>query len=154
MRLLIHNCRPDIIVECLTPDFRGDMAAVRHLAASGLDVFAHNIETVHSLQVRPLAFFPPILPPAKGAVDMQVDLIWRSSEQLFFGKLLFPKLLRQAPPPPQAAVFRMTARCLSEWRHYMRRRLPTANAWTHCSLRQCPPVMGRMCSEKGAQSCR
>jgi lipoyl synthase len=38
-------------VECLTPDFRGDMAAVRHLAASGLDVFAHNIETVDRLQV-------------------------------------------------------------------------------------------------------
>jgi lipoate synthase len=44
-------CRPDIIVECLTPDFRGDLAAVRHLAASGLDVFAHNIETVDRLQV-------------------------------------------------------------------------------------------------------
>ena len=45
------RCRPDIIVECLTPDFRGDRAAVRHLAASGLDVFAHNIETVDRLQV-------------------------------------------------------------------------------------------------------
>lgn len=44
--------RPDIIVECLTPDFRGDMGAVRHLARSGLDVFAHNIETVASLQDR------------------------------------------------------------------------------------------------------
>ena len=40
------------MVECLTPDFRGDLAAVRHLAASGLDVFAHNIETVDRLQVR------------------------------------------------------------------------------------------------------
>ena len=38
-------------MECLTPDFQGDMAAVRHLAASGLDVFAHNIETVDRLQV-------------------------------------------------------------------------------------------------------
>ena len=44
--------RPDIVVECLTPDFRGDLGAVRHLARSGLDVFAHNIETVHRLQVR------------------------------------------------------------------------------------------------------
>ena len=44
--------RPDILVECLTPDFRGDLAAVRHLAASGLDVFAHNVETVDRLQVR------------------------------------------------------------------------------------------------------
>lgn len=38
-------------VECLTPDFRGDLDAVRHLARSGLDVFAHNVETVERLQV-------------------------------------------------------------------------------------------------------
>ena len=43
--------RPQTLVECLTPDFRGDLAAVRHLAASGLDVFAHNLETVERLQV-------------------------------------------------------------------------------------------------------
>ena len=42
----------DILVECLTPDFRGDMEAVRLLAESGLDVFAHNIETVERLQRR------------------------------------------------------------------------------------------------------
>jgi hypothetical protein len=50
--------RPDILVECLTPDFRGDLAAVRHLAASGLDVYAHNVETVDRLQVRPAALAP------------------------------------------------------------------------------------------------
>lgn len=44
--------KPDILVECLTPDFRGDMAAVQLLASSGLDVYAHNIETVHRLQRR------------------------------------------------------------------------------------------------------
>lgn len=44
-------CRPEILVECLTPDFQGDMNAVRNLAQSGLDVFAHNIETVAGLQV-------------------------------------------------------------------------------------------------------
>lgn len=44
--------KPDILVECLTPDFRGDLDAVRHLAGSGLDVYAHNIETVASLQRR------------------------------------------------------------------------------------------------------
>ena len=44
-------CRPEILVECLTPDFQGDMDAVRNLAQSGLDVFAHNIETVAGLQV-------------------------------------------------------------------------------------------------------
>ena len=44
--------RPDILVECLTPDFRGDLDAVKLLAGSGLDVFAHNVETVERLQKR------------------------------------------------------------------------------------------------------
>ncbi|CAL5224299.1 g6965 [Coccomyxa viridis] len=48
----LKGLRPDILVECLTPDFRGDLAAVRHLAKSGLDVYAHNMETVHRLQRR------------------------------------------------------------------------------------------------------
>jgi len=44
--------RPDILVECLTPDFQGNVEHVRHLARSGLDVFAHNVETVEALQRR------------------------------------------------------------------------------------------------------
>ncbi|KAK1886933.1 Lipoyl synthase mitochondrial [Dissostichus eleginoides] len=39
-----------ILVECLTPDFRGDLAAVEKIALSGLDVYAHNVETVRELQ--------------------------------------------------------------------------------------------------------
>lgn len=36
---------------CFTvPDFRGDPACVERVATSGLDVFAHNIETVEELQ--------------------------------------------------------------------------------------------------------
>ena len=38
------------MVECLTPDFRGDMEAVTTVALSGLEVYAHNIETVKQLQ--------------------------------------------------------------------------------------------------------
>ena len=37
-------------MECLTPDFRGDLAAVEKIALSGLDVYAHNVETVRELQ--------------------------------------------------------------------------------------------------------
>ena len=47
----LKQLRPDIRCECLTPDFRGDLEAVRHLASSGLDVYAHNLETVDRLQV-------------------------------------------------------------------------------------------------------
>ena len=44
-------CRSNsILVECLTPDFGGDMQLVDQVAKSGLDVYAHNIETVEDLQ--------------------------------------------------------------------------------------------------------
>jgi len=48
----MKKLKPGLLVECLTPDFKGDMASVRHLATSGLDVYAHNIETVERLQRR------------------------------------------------------------------------------------------------------
>ena len=41
-----------ILVEALTPDFRGDLKLVEKVATSGLDVYAHNIETVERLQRR------------------------------------------------------------------------------------------------------
>ena len=41
---------PKILCEALVPDFKGDITAVERLAKSGLDVYAHNIETVKSLQ--------------------------------------------------------------------------------------------------------
>jgi len=39
-------------VECLAPDFRGDLKLAEQVALSGLDVFAHNLETVERLQGR------------------------------------------------------------------------------------------------------
>ncbi|GJX23409.1 lipoyl synthase, chloroplastic [Tanacetum coccineum] len=42
--------KPEIMVECLTSDFRGDLESMSMLANSGLDVFAHNVETVKRLQ--------------------------------------------------------------------------------------------------------
>jgi len=41
---------PDILVECLVSDFQGDVKSVNRLATSGLDVYAHNMETVARLQ--------------------------------------------------------------------------------------------------------
>ena len=43
---------PALLVETLTPDFRGDMDLVANVATAGLDVYAHNIETVERLQRR------------------------------------------------------------------------------------------------------
>lgn len=44
----IHRA-PKILVECLTGDFQGDLTCVERVATSGLDVYAHNIETVEAL---------------------------------------------------------------------------------------------------------
>ncbi|SOV24483.1 lipoyl synthase [Plasmodium sp. DRC-Itaito] len=47
---LVKFSRPDILIECLVSDFQGNIDSVRKLAFSGLDVYAHNIETVKRLQ--------------------------------------------------------------------------------------------------------
>lgn len=46
----IKRRNSSILVECLTPDFRGDLKCVETIVRSGLDVFAHNVETVEGLQ--------------------------------------------------------------------------------------------------------
>lgn len=45
----IKSLCPTTAVEALTPDFQGDVAAVETVVASGLDVFAQNLETVERL---------------------------------------------------------------------------------------------------------
>ncbi len=44
--------KKDLLVEALTPDFRGELNLVENVALSGLDVYAHNVETVERLQKR------------------------------------------------------------------------------------------------------
>ncbi|PFH58584.1 hypothetical protein XA68_13486 [Ophiocordyceps unilateralis] len=41
--------KPSLLVEALTGDFAGNMDMVRLVADSGLDVYAHNVETVEGL---------------------------------------------------------------------------------------------------------
>ncbi len=41
--------KPSLLVEALTGDFAGDLECVRLVAESGLDVYAHNVETVEGL---------------------------------------------------------------------------------------------------------
>ncbi|KAL5337590.1 mitochondrial Lipoyl synthase [Aspergillus crustosus] len=45
----IKQKAPSILVECLTGDYRGDLDMVAITARSGLDVYAHNVETVEAL---------------------------------------------------------------------------------------------------------
>lgn len=46
----IKRLNPNIIVEALVSDFQGDVEAVRIIVESGLDVYAHNVETTKRLQ--------------------------------------------------------------------------------------------------------
>jgi lipoic acid synthetase len=46
----LKTTEPELIVEALVGDFAGDRAAIDVVVESGMDVFAHNIETVERLQ--------------------------------------------------------------------------------------------------------
>ncbi|WOL15350.1 lipoyl synthase 1, chloroplastic [Canna indica] len=81
--------KPDILVECLTSDFRGDLEAVSLLVDSGLDVFAHNIETVRRLQriVRdPRAGYEQSLSVLKHAKVHKNGMVTKSSIMLGLGE--------------------------------------------------------------------
>lgn len=46
----IKRLSSSMLVECLTPDFQGNKENIKTVALSGLDVYAHNIETVQEYQ--------------------------------------------------------------------------------------------------------
>jgi lipoic acid synthetase len=47
---LLKYKKSELLVECLVSDFQGNLTSVATLARSGLDVYAHNVETVERLQ--------------------------------------------------------------------------------------------------------
>lgn len=83
-------CRnPKIFVECLAPDFRGDVECVKTIATSGLDVYAHNIETVEKLTpfVRDRrADYRQTLAVLKEAKKINPKLVTKSSIMLGLGE--------------------------------------------------------------------
>jgi len=46
----IKKMQPSMLVETLVPDFAGDLSCVEKVVDSGVDVYAHNVETVKELQ--------------------------------------------------------------------------------------------------------
>ncbi|XP_014486937.1 PREDICTED: lipoyl synthase, mitochondrial isoform X2 [Dinoponera quadriceps] len=77
--------RSNILVECLVPDFKGDEDCVVTIVNSGLDVFAHNIETVERLTpfVRDRrARYRQSLAVLKAAKKFNSNLITKSSIML------------------------------------------------------------------------
>ncbi|ULU01491.1 hypothetical protein L5515_004510 [Caenorhabditis briggsae] len=81
--------KPELLIECLLPDFAGDKISVEKLATSGLDVYAHNIETVERLTpwVRdPRAKYRQSLNVLKYAKEVSPRLITKTSIMLGLGE--------------------------------------------------------------------
>lgn len=86
---LIKERVPAIVVETLTGDFQASEAAIRTMVESGLDVFAHNIETVERLQrsVRDVrAGYQQSLFVLRRAFEMAPNVVTKSSIMLGLGE--------------------------------------------------------------------
>lgn len=85
----IKKLQPDLIVEILTPDFRGNKELIELLADSMPDVFAQNIETVRRLtpSVRdPRAGYDQTMSVLKIVKDHKPNMYTKSSLMLGLGE--------------------------------------------------------------------
>ncbi|XP_022787962.1 lipoyl synthase, mitochondrial-like, partial [Stylophora pistillata] len=85
--LLCRN--PGILVECLTGDFRGDLKGVEDVVKSGLDVYAHNVETVNRLQLLvrdPRANYKQSLEVLRHVKRLEPSMVTKSSLMLGLGE--------------------------------------------------------------------
>lgn len=85
----IKKKAPQILVEVLGGDFRGDLDMVNILASSGLDVYAHNLETVEELtpHVRDRrATYRQSLAVLERAKQVKPSLVTKTSIMLGFGE--------------------------------------------------------------------
>ncbi len=86
---LIKQTSPQMLVETLTPDFKGKKECVEKLVRSGVDVYAHNIETVAQLQKKvrdPRANYEQSLFVLKTAKEVNPDIYTKSSLMLGLGE--------------------------------------------------------------------
>lgn len=85
----IKQKAPTMLVEALTGDYAGDMEMVKKVALSGLDVYAHNVETTEALTpfVRDKrAKFRQSLDVLRTAKEAQPTLITKTSIMLGLGE--------------------------------------------------------------------
>lgn len=85
----IKQKTPSMLVEALTGDYAGDLEMVKVVAQSGLDVYAHNVETVEELSsmVRDRrANFRQSLRVLEAAKAAKPGLITKTSIMLGFGE--------------------------------------------------------------------
>jgi lipoyl synthase len=72
---------PGLLVEVLTPDFRGDAGAVQTVGRAGPDVFANNLETVRRLT--------PAVRDAKAGYDQTLGVLARMKRE-------FPRIVTKS----------------------------------------------------------
>ena len=79
---------PEAIVEVLTPDFRGNLEAVRVVAEAKPDYFNHNVETVPRLYdfVRPGSRIERSLAVLRHARDLDPNIVTKSGLMLGLGE--------------------------------------------------------------------
>lgn len=80
---------PEVKVEALTPDFRGDPRAIEIVLESGVDVFANNLETVRRLTPRvrdPRAGYDQTLRVLRYAKRFRPQVLTKSSLMLGLGE--------------------------------------------------------------------
>ncbi|KAF9875139.1 lipoyl synthase [Colletotrichum karsti] len=85
----IKSKKPSLLVEALTGDFMGNLEMAQVVARSGLDVFAHNVETVEALTpyVRDRrATFRQSLSVLRAAKEAKPDLITKTSMMFGLGE--------------------------------------------------------------------
>ncbi|MFO8085077.1 MAG: lipoyl synthase [Desulfobacterales bacterium] len=84
----IRNRMPEVFVEVLTPDFKGNFDAVKTVVCAGPNVFNHNIETVSRLYpiVRPQADYNISLNVLKTARQINPKIITKSGIMLGLGE--------------------------------------------------------------------
>ncbi len=85
----VKNHLPEVRVEVLTPDFKGDKHNIDIVVCSDPDVFNHNIETVPSFyhKIRPMANYKRSL-ELIAYVKKKKDIITKSGLMLGFGETL------------------------------------------------------------------
>lgn len=80
-------------MECLTPDFGGNLEYVDLVAKSGLDVYAHNIETVQDLQ-----WYPPSVGIHGGFRSVSVSRLVRDPRAGYKQSLSVLELAKKSVP--------------------------------------------------------
>ncbi len=84
----IKRLNPDIRVEVLIPDFKGDSVALETVVRSGVHVLNHNLETVPRLyrKVRPGALYERSLDIIKNAKKIRGEVLTKSGLMLGVGE--------------------------------------------------------------------